>query len=223
MTERPLLLDLFCCEGGAATGYVHAGFDVIGVDRAAQPLYPFEFHQGDWLEQAERLMETMAFAAIHASPPCQSYTTMSNRFGSEEEELLGPVRDWLRAIGLPYVIENVTGARKAMESPILIHGGQLGMTVYRPRLFESNIVLTPPPKAPSPPNPVAVYGQKDDRRRLWTRKDGTELRAASLAEARVAMEMPWASWNGVREAIPPKYAEFIGKQLRDQLGEEWAA
>lgn len=29
---RPLLLDLFCGEGGAARGYDLAGFDVVGVD-----------------------------------------------------------------------------------------------------------------------------------------------------------------------------------------------
>jgi hypothetical protein len=28
-----------------------------------------------------------------------------------------------------------------------------------------------------------------------------------------AMEMPWASWNGCREAIPPAYTKFIGEQL----------
>jgi DNA (cytosine-5)-methyltransferase 1 len=25
--------------------------------------------------------------------------------------------------------------------------------------------------------------------------------------------MPWASWNGCREAVPPAYTEFIGAQL----------
>jgi len=223
--SRPLLLDLFCCEGGAATGYHASGFDVIGVDIVPQPLYPFAFSQGDVMHLLQCLVDSgrptihgRRIDAIHASPPCQSYSTMSNRFGSDEPELIDGVRDMLRATGKPYVIENVTGARSAMQSPIMIHGGELGMTVYRPRLFESNVILTPPPKAPVPKNPVAVYGrQPGNGRLLWTRNDGSELRAATLDEARVAMGMPWASWNGCREAIPPAYAEFIGRQLIEQL------
>jgi len=195
-------------------GYHRAGFDVIGVDIEPQPRYPFQFHQGDAMYWIENYGDH--FDAIHASPPCQSYSTMTNRHASAELELIAPVRELLQATGRPWVIENVTGARSHMRSPISIHGGQLGLDVYRPRLFESNIILTPPPKAPRPIDAVAVYG-KGDGRRLWTRADGSELRAARLPEAREAMGMPWASWNGCREAIPPAYTEFIGRQLIDQL------
>jgi DNA (cytosine-5)-methyltransferase 1 len=207
--SRPLLLDLFCCEGGAATGYHRAGFDVIGVDLEPQPNYPFTFIHADALDVS---LWPEGIDAIHASPPCQSYSTMANRYGSKELELIAPTRELLKATGLPYIIENVCGARSHMESPLLIHGGQLGMRVYRPRLFESNCLLSPPPSAPMPTDPIAVYG-KNDQRRIWTRNDGSELRAASLDEARDAMGMPWASWNGCREAIPPAYTEWLGTQL----------
>jgi DNA (cytosine-5)-methyltransferase 1 len=213
---RPLLLDLFCCEGGAATGYHRAGFDIVGVDIDPQPNYPFHFIQGDALD-AERWAHWQP-DAIHASPPCQSYSTMSNRHGSDELELLEPTRELLAATGLPYVIENVVGARRHMESPLMLHGGHFGLNLYRPRLFESNVLLMAPPKAARPKNAAAVYGRKEDRRLLWTRSDGTELRAASLDEARDAMGMPWASWNGCREAIPPAYTEFIGRQLLAHVG-----
>jgi len=209
---RPLLLDLFCCEGGAATGYHAAGFDVFGVDIDPQPLYPFKMWVGDALEFL-RDKDLRVFDAIHASPPCQSYTTMSNRWGSDELELIDDVRDLLEATGKPWVIENVVGAKRAMRSPLRLHGGQFGLDLYRPRLFESNVLLMAPPAASRPVDAVAVYGRKEDGRRLWTRKDGTELRAASLEQARDAMEMPWASWNGCREAIPPAYTKFIGEQL----------
>jgi len=87
---RPVLLDLFCGAGGAAVGYHRAGFDVIGVDIAPQPNYPFEFHQMDafaachvgfWRADAwdRWLVETIPFDAVHASPPCQAHTGVPNR------------------------------------------------------------------------------------------------------------------------------------------------
>jgi DNA (cytosine-5)-methyltransferase 1 len=216
--SRPLLLDLFCCEGGAAMGYHRAGFEVIGVDLEPQPLYPFRFIQADALDVLKPGGPMPLVAAIHASPPCQSYSTMANRHGSDELELIAPTRELLEATGLPWVIENVGGARSHMRSPMSMHGGQFGLNLFRPRLFESNVLLTPPPKAPRPKDAAAVYGRREDRRLLWVRADGTELRAASLDEARDAMGMPWASWNGCREAIPPAYTEYIGRQLLAHVG-----
>ena len=97
----------------------------------------------------------------------------------------------------------------------MLHGGMFGLGVYRPRLFESNVLLMAPAPASPPKDAAAVYGRRETTGCSWTRLDGTELRAASLDEARTAMEMPWADWTGVREAIPPAYTAWIGSQLLD--------
>jgi DNA (cytosine-5)-methyltransferase 1 len=219
---RPLLLDAFCCQGGAAMGYHRAGFDVLGVDIEPQPRYPFPMVQADALE-ALASWDLSRFAAIHASPPCQAFTTMSNRWRGKESladqrlDLLTPVRAILPRTGIPYVIENVQGAATSMASTLILHGGMFGLRVDRPRYFESNVLILVA-RSSRTDNPVGVYGDRPDGRRLNDRADGSVQRAArSLEEAQEVMGMPWADWHGCKEAVPPAYTEFIGQQLLEHL------
>jgi DNA (cytosine-5)-methyltransferase 1 len=216
---RPRLLDLFCGAGGAGVGYQRAGFDVFGVDIEPHPTCPFPVLVGDALCVLCSVNLTL-YDVIHASPPCQVHTTMSNRWrgaGGKADahlDLIGDVRDLLIASGKPYVIENVPGARTAMRSPFLLHGGMFGLRVNRPRLFEASVPLGSPPHAPPVRDPIGVYGRQPDGRRLFTRKDGTKQRAArGLAEGREAMGIEWMDWRDLTEAIPPAYTEWIGRQL----------
>lgn len=86
MTQRPRLLDLFCCEGGASIGYARAGFDVVGVDIDHQQNYPdptlglvpddrpghhCRFIRGDAMRVLADRAFLSQFAVVHASPPCQ--------------------------------------------------------------------------------------------------------------------------------------------------------
>jgi DNA (cytosine-5)-methyltransferase 1 len=217
------LLDLFCGAGGSAVGYARAGFEVVGVDIAPQPHYPFEFHQGDAMT-----WPLEGYDAIHASPPCQGYTTMGNRFrgrgGPEHPMLIAEVRERLRGSGVLYVIENVVGAQPQMQNPVLLAGSMFGLGVHRPRLFESSVLILVPGRGSNPLARIGVYGDRPDGRRLFNRADGTIQRAAaSLAEAQQAMGMDWADWHGTKEAVPPAYTEFIGAQLLAALENERGA
>ncbi len=205
-------------------GYHLAGFDVVGVDIVPQPDYPFEFHQADAMT-----FPLDGFDVVHASPPCQAKTTMSNRHrgkggrADSHPDYIAGIRWRLVFADVVYVIENVPGARRDLHDPITLSGGMFGLRVERPRLFESNV----PFHALSYRkviDPIGVYGKAHDGRRLFTRRDGTIQRAASsLEEARAAMGMPWASWRGCAEAVPPAYTAHIGRQLIAALGREAAA
>ena len=212
---KPALLDLFSGAGGAARGYQLAGFCVLGIDVKPQPHYAgCRFHQVDALEYvAEHGQE---FDAIHASPPCQAYTNVSNRWrgrggkADQHPDLIAPTRAALEATGLPWVLENVHGAP---VSGVTLHGGMFGLGVHRPRLFESNVLLMLSWAAPAV-DAIGVYGEHPDGRWLWQRTDGTRQRAAhSIEEARTAMGIDWMDWEEIREAIPPAFTLWIGRQL----------
>ena len=214
---KPRLLDLFCGAGGATKGYQRAGFHVVGVDIEPQPNYcGDEFHQCDALTFLE-LDAFEGFDLIHASPPCQGYVQWQNlnaeRYGSRVEHpmLIEPTRDKLQACGLPYVIENVIGA--PVRCDVMLCGSMFGLGVRRHRQFEINGPLVMRRRCAHTRDEIAVYGKLDGRR-IWTRADGTEVRAArSLEQASAAMGIDWMTWDELRESIPPAYSEFVGEQI----------
>jgi DNA (cytosine-5)-methyltransferase 1 len=230
--SRPRLLDLFCGAGGAAVGYHRAGFDVVGVDIEPQPHYPFEFHQADALDvlkglwKDDKWLNLGRFDAIHASAPCQHFSTMGNRSRAENKrklpptvDLLTPTLSLLANVNIPWVVENVAGAKAHMPNVFVLSGGQFGLKVHRPRYFVSNVLVLAPPKAKPPPDGIGVYGRDHDGRRLFNRKsNGTYRAPKTLEEAQEAMGMDWADWHGTKEAIPPAYTEYIGTQLLQHLG-----
>lgn len=231
------LLDLFCCAGGAARGYQRAGFHVTGVDIAPQPRYAGDvFVQGDALGYLAAHGDD--YEAIHASPPCQAFTQMSAKYrgkGGKADshlDLLSPTRTALTNEDRPWVIENVVGARRHMRPSLMLHGGMFGLGVHRPRLFESNVLMLAP-VAPRTAEPIGVYGTKPDGRTLWRyRNSGMTIDAAGVRhyksrslmraprspeEASLAMGIDWMTWDEIREAIPPAYSEYIGRQLMRAL------
>ena len=216
--KRFRLLDLFCCAGGAGKGYSQAGFEVVGVDIDPQPNYPFTFIQADALTLDPEFIAS--FDAVHASPPCQSYSDLAKRNGNANEwpRLIEPVRNLLIQSGLPYIIENVEGA--PLIEPVVLCGTMFpGLRVLRHRLFEANFsIITPPhgkhPKVHTFDKRKSHYGKTNE----WV--DFVQVTGGgncTVAAAREAMGIDWMSKNEINEAIPPAYTRLIGEQLLQLL------
>jgi DNA (cytosine-5)-methyltransferase 1 len=204
--SRPRLLDLFCGAGGAAVGYHRAGFDVIGVDNQPMPRYPFEFHQADALEYAA--YHGHEFDAVHASPPCQRKSAMTNcrpGLAAAYPNLIRPTRIILDHIGVPYVIENVAGSD--VRPDLTLCGRMFGLKLYRHRLFESNRPLG----QPQHPRHLVPGGSAGH----W--KPGEIIsvsgNCAPIELAHEAMGIDWMTRGELAESIPPAFAQFVGEQL----------
>lgn len=209
--NRPLLLDLFCGAGGASAGYFRAGFDVVGGDLAAQPNYRHQFHRADAVT-----FPLGGFDAVHASPPCQAYSDMSNcrpGLAGDYPMLIDVIRERLQAWGGPWVIENVAGSGLASQDDlfgtrgVLLCGSMFGLPLYRHRLFETSF----PAGAPNHPRhliPASKAGH-------W--EPGTIISVAGncapIKKAREAMGIGWMTRAELAESIPPAYAEHIGLQM----------
>jgi DNA (cytosine-5)-methyltransferase 1 len=228
------LLDLFCGAGGAAMGYHRAGFEVVGVDIKSQPHFPFEFHQADAITYP-----LASFDVIHASPPCQRYTSLKAMWNRREHpDLIDPIREKLIHSGLPWVIENVPGA--PLLGFIILCGsmfrlGCAGAELRRHRLFECPLRLSPP----SPCNhgwsgddtaTIGVYGHaggSSHRQRYCVigvygghgrdRRRKTNGQHFPTSHRKQAMGIDWMTGQELSQAIPPAYTEFIGKKIIEMM------
>jgi hypothetical protein len=125
---KPVVLDICCRMGGAAMGYRHAGFHVIGVDIEPQPGYPGDdFWQADGLKVLDLLSHSAGWimspfgeryrpSLIHHSWPCQEANTATagNRvrgIKDDHEQFIPRARELSDRIGIPYVIEQPTSSR----------------------------------------------------------------------------------------------------------------
>lgn len=224
---RPRLLDLFCGAGGAAMGYHWAGFDVVGVDIRPQPNYPFEFVQADALNYLKASLGLSSwwaagFHAIHASPPCQRYSTATKRNGTQDThpDLIGPTRALLEQTGLPYVIENVVAA--PLEGFVLC-GTTFGLfadgyRLRRHRLFETSWPESAPECACHLSDlPVMDVTGGGPTHKTRTDGGGGRPYKGTADQARRIMGVDWMTKTELNEAIPPAYTEFIGAQLLAHL------
>lgn len=224
---RRRIADLCSGAGGAAMGYYQAGFEVVGFDIKSQPRYPFEFHQLDVFEIDPSWLAAK-FDLIHVSPPCQGYSITRHSHLYDHPRLIPAFRALIMESGLPYVIENVEGARTSLHDPILLCGSTYGLRVRRHRLFEVSENSIPEPRCNhywQDHHPIyKIYtNQKRSQGRGYRMSGivqvngGTQIYGGGGSNnyyPSVAMGIDWMTPLELNEAIPPAYTRYLGQQIR---------
>lgn len=168
----------------------------------------------------QRLVCLPPFQAVHASPPCQSYSRAFKHMATPQQQLVDVVREWFQGLDLPWIIENVEGAPVARQDTldggygVELCGTQFGLKVRHHRLFETSFPVSPPnvtcqhsqqramnPHASSGRRRIYEEYGRQDPEKLWRKEKGVE----------------WMNKHEGREAIPPAYTEFIGAQLLERI------
>lgn len=214
---------MFCGAGGASAGYESAGFEVRGVDIKPQPNYPFPFTQGDALEVMRALikgymvdgMRLSDFDAIHASPPCQSFTAYRRKghgVGEGYPNLIPETRELLIESGKPYIIENVAGA--PLDGPVMLCGSS----------FELGGWSMPAPEHKPHRGRVAGYRHGEWFEGPYFAVYGNGGGKGSLEQWQDAMGIGWMHHkHDLAESIPPAYTQYIGEGLAAHFKQEVAA
>lgn len=227
------VLDLCCGGGGAARGYVNAGFAVWGVDNNPQLEADYlrsgaeKFVCADVLDVLADRSFIRRFDFVHFSPPCQHFSQMSRcrpGLAASYPDLITPGRPLLLTAGVPFVIENVGAARPWLQDPMTLCGEMFARPTYRHRLFESSdsLTLTAPVQPDNGqqnrecgwrhPTPAAKAGHW--REGYYVSVSGHERKEP----VRAAMGIDWMTRrDDIAESVPPYMTHHIGNQVLAQL------
>jgi hypothetical protein len=224
-SDKPVVLDLYCGAGGVARGLKQAGFLVIGVDISPQPNYCGDvFIQSDALTYL-KAADLSDYALIWASPPCQAYSVLRHAPGEHRSvDLIAATRELIERARLPYIIENVEGARSRLVAPVTLCGTMFGLEtpdgaaeLQRHRLFECSFPVLTPPCQHSGRAVIGVYGGHFRNRQRPPKgaknpehsPDSNFPREHGFA----AMGVPLGAMTNeeLSESIPPAYANFLAE------------
>jgi DNA (cytosine-5)-methyltransferase 1 len=179
--------------------------EIVGVDIAPQPHYPFTFVQADALT-----FPLDGFDFVWASPPCQGFTAYKRRprHVKPRLNLIPATRELLQWARIPYVIENVAGA--PLNASIMLCGSSFGLDLRRHRYFECSSPLLAPP---------CDHGWQQPRFAQATNR-ANPRRTVEVGVWRIpldvqqrAMGIDWMNLEELSEAIPPAYSRFIAEQF----------
>ncbi len=224
------ILDLFCKAGGASVGY-HQAFpdaEIVGVDIEPQPNYPYTFIQADamaWLGDP-RVLAT--FDLVHASPPCHDHSTVTGTSRKVKGEhgtgwMLDETVRLLAEAGVPYVVENVQGA-KMPPAPceFRLCGSSFLLDLRRHRKFVSSHQIVAPPCAHGWQTPRFQSLRNDMRKRGQLSPvvgvHGSEQYPGDFEQRCAAMRINWMTNAELAQAIPPAFTQWIGQQLQGRIG-----
>lgn len=215
------VLDLFCGAGGASMGYRMAfgpDVEIVGVDIAPQPRYPFTFVQAD-----ATTFDVGGFDFAHASPPCHDHSrstgTSRKQVGPKGTGwMLGHTVDRLRAAGVPWVVENVEGAKMPpSQHEFRLCGSMFGLDVRRHRLFATDLPLSAPPcNHPAQTPRFRSLQSKNRKAGVLASVVGVHGHTQYAGEFELrcaAMGIDWMTNDELCQSIPPAYTRWIGGQI----------
>ena len=208
-------------------GYSRAGFtEIVGVDNRPQKNYPFTFVLGDALEYTE--VHGREFDVIHASPPCQGYSALRRLpwlAGRTWPLLIEPLREMLRELCVPWVMENV---ERAPLDGLTLCGRMFGLPVYRHRRFESSVLMLAPHHEKH--EVVIGHGRRVNDRRKGSLNAGSAKGAwgnqaivtvaggqFKKSDGERALGIDWMLKAEIAQAIPPAYTEWVGRRLMEAI------
>lgn len=205
-------------------GFHRAGFEVVGVDINPQPEYPFLLLKMDAITALDLMIHfpknAEGYDLIWASPPCQHYST-ATRERSKYPDLVPVVREKLKQIGKPYIIENVVGA--PLRNPIMLCGTMFGLRVLRHRLFECSFPARQPQHHPHKGSLVTgeyITVAGNGGMPKWTTNERAKRGLPRhipgemhLKTWQDAMGIDWMKRKTLTQAIPPAYSTFLATEF----------
>lgn len=231
----PVFLDLFSGEGLAAYGYAQAlpGWRIVCVENDPERIANHVRHPRIEVIEGDATTYPLDGAtAVHASPPCTEHTTLAGAAqrarGARVDTgwMLPHTLDRLAAWGGPWIVENVTGARRKMPGAVKLCGTMFGLQdegwhLARHRWFSTSWPLQADRACTCRGKKIiGIYGDlmTRDRRCAGKRlnRPNGDMRA-SVERARRLLGAPWASPRGLALGLPWAYTRWLGSQLRIEL------
>lgn len=194
------VLDLYCGAGGLSLGFSAHGFEVIGIDRAIDPVNTYMRNLGiAWLADLQSHDDLPEADIIIAGPPCQPWSRAGRREGSTDRRdglanitqaieqvrpdvaVIENVPDLARSNARQYLdeIETVLRGLGYAVSEFLLNAANYGVPQNRTRVFVTAVRDNCPLKRPEPWMETITVRQAIPGT-WWREARGSSLLSASM-------------------------------------------
>ena len=120
--------------------------------------------------------------------------------------------------GKPYVLENVEDAGWDMPESIILCGKMFGLQLFRHRRFESPWLQLAPPHEKHREVIAAGRATLGKRHHGLNGWGGPAGHQGGVERHRQQLGIDWMTGDGLAQAIPPAYSEYLGLRLREHMG-----